>query len=314
MQEIVIRTLREEELPAADRIFRLAFGTFLGLPDPMDFAGDADFVRSRWRADPEAAFGAEVQGELVGAVFATRWGSVGFFGPLVVHPQFWERKVGQRLLAPVMALFDRWGITHAGLFTFAHSPKHAALYQKLGFWPRFLTPLMAKPVSPPADAPAWSGYGELPERERASCLEACRALTGAIYPGLDVEREIRAAAEQGLGETVLLQKGGRLAVLAVCHCGPGTEAGSDTLYVKFGAAHPGPGAGDRFDSLLAACEALAASRGLKQVIAGVNMARHDAYRRMLARGFRTLMQGVAMQRPNEPGYNRPDAYVIDDWR
>lgn len=26
------------------------------------------------------------------------------------------------------------------------------------------------------------------------------------------------------------------------------------------------------------------------------------------------MQGVAMQRPNEPGYNREDMYLIDDWR
>jgi hypothetical protein len=35
---------------------------------------------------------------------------------------------------------------------------------------------------------------------------------------------------------------------------------------------------------------------------------------MLARGFRTFLEGVAMQRPNEPGYNRPDCFVIDDWR
>jgi hypothetical protein len=35
---------------------------------------------------------------------------------------------------------------------------------------------------------------------------------------------------------------------------------------------------------------------------------------MLKRGFRTTIQGVAMQRPNEPGYNRADVYLIDDWR
>jgi hypothetical protein len=44
------------------------------------------------------------------------------------------------------------------------------------------------------------------------------------------------------------------------------------------------------------------------------MARHDAYRRLLSRGFRTWLQGVAMEKPNEPGYNRPDVYLIDDWR
>jgi len=51
--------------------------------------GDAGYVRTRWRADPTAAFGAEVGGELVGSNFATRWGSVGFFEPLTIRPDLW---------------------------------------------------------------------------------------------------------------------------------------------------------------------------------------------------------------------------------
>ena len=31
-------------------------------------------------------------------------------------------------------------------------------------------------------------------------------------------------------------------------------------------------------------------------------------------GFRTDIQGVAMQRSNDPGYHVPGAYIIDDWR
>jgi hypothetical protein len=50
--DVTIRPLRESELETADRIFRLAFGTFLGLPNPETFAGDADAVRTRWKADP----------------------------------------------------------------------------------------------------------------------------------------------------------------------------------------------------------------------------------------------------------------------
>jgi hypothetical protein len=26
------------------------------------------------------------------------------------------------------------------------------------------------------------------------------------------------------------------------------------------------------------------------------------------------VQGLAMDRPDEAGYNRPDVYIIDDWR
>ncbi|HET7133596.1 MAG TPA: hypothetical protein VFJ95_15185, partial [Gammaproteobacteria bacterium] len=87
--EISVRLLRETDLDEADRIMRLAFGTFLGMPDPVSFMGDAGFVRTRWRADPSAAFGAYAGERLVGSSFVANWGSVGFFGPLTVHPEFW---------------------------------------------------------------------------------------------------------------------------------------------------------------------------------------------------------------------------------
>src|SRR5580692_3111680 len=81
---VLVGPLRETDLSEADRIFRLAFGTFLGLPNPIEFAGDADYIRTRWAADPSAAFGAYLGKELVGSNFATRWGSVAFFGPLTL--------------------------------------------------------------------------------------------------------------------------------------------------------------------------------------------------------------------------------------
>src|SRR4029453_4793457 len=106
----------------------------------------------------------------------------------------------------------------------------------------------------------------------------------------------------------------RLVGLAVCHCGPGTEAGSGTCYVKFGGARSGPTARQDFDRLLKACEEMTSQSGLSRLAAGVNAARHEAYRVMLEYGFRTDLQGVAMHRPNEAGYNRPDVFLIDDWR
>ena len=51
-----------------------------------------------------------------------------------------------------MAMIDSWGVRFAGLFTFAASAKHVALYEKYGFWPRFLTAIMSRPVLPPPAA------------------------------------------------------------------------------------------------------------------------------------------------------------------
>jgi hypothetical protein len=141
-----------------------------------------------------------------------------------------------------VALFDRWGTAHAGLFTFAHSPKHHGLYQKFGFWPRFLTPVMTKPVVAGQRSPSTIHYTELPPAERARALDACRELTATAYEGLDLAREIRAVENQNLGQVVLLDDASGLAGMAVCHLGAGTEAGGRGCYVKFGLARPGPGA------------------------------------------------------------------------
>src|SRR5437763_16809540 len=86
-------------------------GTFLGLPDPMAFMGDADFVATRWRADPSGAIAAERDGELVGSNLATRWGSFGFFGPLSVRPDLWDRGIARRALERTMEIFAGCGTT-----------------------------------------------------------------------------------------------------------------------------------------------------------------------------------------------------------
>ena len=141
---VVIRPVRESDLAKADRIFRTAFGTFLGLPDPAAFAGDSDYIRTRWRLDPTAAWAAEREGELVGTNFATCWGSVGFFGPLTVRVDQWNAGVARQLLERTMARFEEWQVRHAGLFTFAQSAKHLHLYGSFGFAPRFLTAIMTE--------------------------------------------------------------------------------------------------------------------------------------------------------------------------
>jgi GNAT superfamily N-acetyltransferase len=309
--DVSVRPLREDDLSEADRIMRLAFGTFLGLPEPMTFMGDAGHVRTRWLAAPDAAFGAEVDGKLVGSNFATNWGSVGFFGPLTVEPDLWNKGIGARLMDPIEECFANWGTRHEGLFTWS---------QKFGFWARFLTAIMSKSIrqrllegvdEPPSQ---WSRFSTLSEADKEQVIEDCRELTSAIYDELDLAGEIRAVDTQDLGDTLLLWDNARLVGFAVCHVGAGTEAGSGACYIKFGAIRPGPDAGENFERLLDACEALAATLGAQLLTAGANMSRHEAYRAMRARGFRTDIQGVAMQRSNDPGYHVPGVYIIDDWR
>jgi predicted N-acetyltransferase YhbS len=311
-----VRPMRADDVDDADRVMRLAFGTIRGLSDPSAAFGAAESVRTRYRAAPECAWCAELDGEVVGSVLAARWGSFGFFGPLTVRPDLWDRGLGGRLLEPVLDAFGRWGVRQAGLFTFADSPKHHGLYQKHGFWPGALTVVTGKDIDAGVEPRASYALASS-EHDTAwrAVLDDARLLTDAVFSGLDVTRELDAVVEQEIGDTVLLRGETALEGMAICHAGAGSEAGSDTCYVKFAAVRPGDGGGDRFEYLLDACEAFARESGSTRLVAGISTGRLDAYRRLLARGFRAQQIGLSMWlRPEAPRFDSPSDYVLDDLR
>jgi len=319
---IKVGPLKKSELDEADRIFRLAFATFLGIPDPATFMGDRDLIYGRYRARNVQAIAARDAGRLIGTNFLTTWGSFAFFGPLTILPEYWDKGVAQKLLKATVEKFDKAKLRRTALFTFPHSAKHVGLYNKFNYWPQSLTALMTytpgpEPSSISAPDSRIAFLSAESRRAREEAIAASRRLTNRIDKGLDLSDEIRSLLTQRIGEVILTwsRAGSRseLDGFAICHHGPGSEGGTKTCYVKFAAARSGPGAGDRFSRLLVACDGFARSRGVN-IEAGMNFARVDAYCRMRAHGFRATGQGIAMQRPNLPGFNSPDAYIIDDWR
>lgn len=306
-----VAPLAAADLSEATRIFRVAFGTFLGAPDPENFWTDRDYIAGRRRAPHVASFAAHRDGQFVGSNFATRWGSVGFFGPITVRPELQNAGIAQALLTATVEQFDAWGCTHSGLFTFAQSAKHIGLYRKFGFYPRFLTAIMAAPAADHAQA-GWSRYSTLSAADQAAALAACREVADSIYPGLDLTDEIQSAQE--FGDTMLVEGPRGIAAFAICHYGPSSEAGADTCFIKFGAVRDTATAGADYQRLLDACESLSVAVGMGTVLAGTNLARQEAYEALAARGYRTAIQGVNMHRRNEAGYCRPGVYAIDDWR
>jgi len=309
-RQVRIGSLKESELAEADRIVRVAFGTFLGLPNPQGFMDDRNFMTPRWRSRHVKVIAAREGGRLVGSNVITRWGSFASFGPLTVLPEYWNRGVAQRLMESTMTTFEKWGVRHTGLFTFASSPKHVGLYQKFGYWPRSLTAIMTRtPESEKAGSQAGSLLSSMDKSCRERTIEACRRLTGRIDKGLDLSGEIREVLAQRTGEIVVTQTRGVPDAFAVCLHGPGSEGGSKTCYIKFAAAR----GSEQFVKLLRACESFAASRNAA-IEAGVSMACESAFRRMRDLGYRTTILGVTMHRPNADGFTREDTFVLGDWR
>jgi hypothetical protein len=308
-----ISPLKESQLDEADRIFRLAFGTRNLLPDPMKFDGDAARIKTRFLAKNVLAFGATIDGSLIATSFGTIWGKFAWLGPLSVHPDQWNNHIAQHLLETAISGLDKPAQRHQALFTVAESAKHLALYRKFGYFPWFLTMVMEKEINRDLKAD-YSKFSNYPAKERESLLKDLRSITDSVYDGLDLSEEISAVLDHSLGETVIVRASDKPVGFAVCHYGPGTEATSGKAYVKFAVVQSGENAETYFEHLLDGIEVCARENGQTHVSAGTNSGRRGAYGAMLTRGFRTVQQGVAMHRPDNPAYDRPDVYAVDDWR
>lgn len=312
---IEVRPLGEDELGEVDAIYRRAFGALHGLRDPLGFEGDARRVACRFATDPDAALGLFAEGSLRGSGFVSRWGSVGLLGPITVDPKEQGRGLAHPLLRGLLRLLSGREITLRSIGVPAADPRCVGLLQRFGFWPTGLSVLMAKEVGPAAepagDIEVLSG---LSEDDQAEALTACRELTESVFPGLDATGEILALGEQGTGETVLVREGSRVAGVAVCHAGAGSEAGTGRAAVRLAVVPSGPDGSERLRRLLGAVEAWAVSAGVDTITVGTGSGRVRAWRALREAGWLPFLQSVTMHQDRHPGYEREDVFLLDDWR
>ena len=315
MTELMIRPMVVADLPEADRINRIAFGTFFGLKDPAEFRGDGDAVYGRFEANPGGAFVGELGGCQVACGFVTNWKGMAILGPLTVDVDYWGSGIGRRMMAKMITYIDKHSFRLSGLFTHPQSPTHIRLYESFEFQMQQITAVMDKVVPPTSSLPDnASFFSTLDQIDRKKVLAQCRAITNQIFPALDVTSEICAIERNKFGDTAFLKSARGLEGFACLHQGTMSEAGSQQTLVKFAAIRPGNMIQTNFQELLAVCEGFAAARGTKRIVAGTNTGRSACYQIMLKNGYRTWMNGIAMLRPSDPGYNLPDVFVIDDWR
>ncbi|MGK7896115.1 MAG: GNAT family N-acetyltransferase [Xenococcus sp. (in: cyanobacteria)] len=305
-----ISLLHESELPEAEKLLRLSFGTFLGLKEPMDFGNGSEYT-ARWYRDPSSVLAAKADGKLIGFSMVANWGSCGGFGPLITHPDYWDRGIGSQLIDASWSKFDEWGSQQIIFCTHANSPKHIYLYGKFGAEPRFLIALCTKRISRnESKILKAERYSQLNSERQALSLNAAYQLTDTIYQGLDWRSEILLLEQRGLGDTLFIWDDTGLIGLAICHYGSGSEAARGSCYLKLGAAK----GAEAFEQLIEESEALAAILGSASLVAGVDTACIDAYRLLIARKFRPSVFSVSMHKPNRAAYSRPDVYVIEDRR
>ena len=310
---VSIRPMADSDLDAVDRINRLAFGTFFGLPDPTKFRGDGDGVRTRFRAGTATGVVAEENGVVVGAGMGSVWGSFAVIGPVMVEPSRWGGGIAHVMTPALVQHIAARGPRLLGLFTHPQSASHIRLYEGVGFHPQTMHAYMAKPVAADRNGGEQVLYSTLDDAARKLALSKCREICSASYPGLDVGGEIEAVRTLKLGDTVLLRRESDIAGFAVCHSGKGSECGSGAILAKLAFVRPGTGANAELRALLECCEALGGQLGAQRFVACTNAAR-GSYGVLKDYGFRAFMNGIVMMQRNDPGFHRPDVFALDDWR
>jgi hypothetical protein len=150
--------------------------------------------------------------------------------------------------------------------------------------------------------------------EQQDAIAQCAALTDQLHAGMDLRDELATVIAHPTADAIVLTEGSGVAGFVICHCGPHSEADTAVVYAKFAAARPGPHAARDFQRLLDAANDFAHRNDAARVNAGVNMGAMEAYRLMMAAGFRTALHGIAMHRPWIDIYDRPDVFALEDWR
>lgn len=263
----------------------------------MDESGQGPLV---WRNDA---------GDIVAFNIAHLSGVEGWMGPLAVKPDWQGAGLGKAIVTAAMEWLRTRQAGVIGLETMPRTMDNIGFYSALGFVPGHLT-ITVTVEAAAADAPL-TLLGKVESSSvREQLVSACQALTRAQVPGYDYTREMQLTEELGLGDTVLLERGGRVRGFAIFHSAPLVEGRSrDELRVLKLVAERTEDVDD-----LARLLSLAARRtGTRRVAIRVQGQYADAYRRLIEIGARVRWTDLRM---TAAGYAEPMAstgVVLSNW-
>ena len=160
-------------------------------------------------------------GDVIAFNIAHASGAEGWMGPLAVHPDWQGVGVGKAVVRAGADWLAARQTRVIGLETMPRTMDNIGFYSTLGFLPARLTITVTLDAAR-ADAPV-ALLSRLPEKTREELIATCQAIAAARIPGYDFSREIRLTGELGLGDTVLLERGGRVRGFAIFHSIPLVE-------------------------------------------------------------------------------------------
>jgi len=209
----------EADIPALNAVFSEAFTDryrrdgLIGVrvphlnPAVWRFAiADAEGGAMVWR---------DARGSIIAFNIAHRSGVEGWMGPLAVHPEHQGHGIGKSVVIAGVEWLKERGARVIGLETMPRTMDNVGFYSALGFTPGRLTVTLT--LEGMRARQTATLFSTLDSPRQVAALEKCLDLTDECAPGYDYTREIALTYSHGLGETLILEGGGKVRAFAICH-------------------------------------------------------------------------------------------------
>jgi len=247
--------------------------------------------------------------QVAGFNIAHRSGLEGWMGPLAVRPDRQGGGLGKTIVRAAADWLIEQGVTTLGLETMPRTVENIGFYAQVGFVPGHLTVTMTNDIATrghrtPVLLSARQG------RAQAQALDAVRDLVGALARGCDFTREILLTAELGLGDTSLVEDQGGLGAMVLWHSAPLAEGRpkDEVRILKLAARDE-----RAFDAAILAVEAAAARAGIRRVGVRCQTRYTDAFRRLIARGYRVRWTDLRMTQDGYPEQPPAHGVLFSNW-
>ena len=262
---------------------------------------DADGGAMLWRGDRE---------EVVAFNICHLSGTEGWMGPLAVSPPMQGHGLGKTVVSEGTRWLEAHGATVIGLETMPRTVDNIGFYSSLGFVPGHLTITIT--VEAEYAEHRIIQLGRLSESERADLVTRCSALTYEIAPGYDFSREINLTQSLGLGDTLVLERGGSVDGFALCHTAPLVEGrGRDELRVLKLVTR----SEEDVDTLTTQLADYARRSGTRRVAIRMQGGYSNLYGQLIKRGARVRWTDLRMTLAGhpEPAQAQGAGVVLSNW-
>lgn len=246
--------------------------------------------------------------EIVAFNVVHRSGVEGWMGPLAVRPDWQGSDLGKEIVRSGTRLLSTRSVRVIGLETMPRTMDNIGFYSRLGFVPGRLTITLT--VEAREGSRKTRTLGSLSAAAREDAVAAARSLSHALIPGYDFTREMRLTQELGVGDTLILEEGGRVVGFAVFHVAPLVDgrAREELRVLKLVLDDE-----TRIESLVDGLAEVARKHSTRRVAIRMQGEYLEAYRRMISLGARVRWTDLRMYVAGYEEVRAPLGIILSNW-